>query len=335
MLSSIFKAYPEPPEVGYWGKPTSTIDWCEENYVVSPFVAEWANTVTNGLFVLLAVFVTWSAVHNRLEKRFAMIGLGLGTVGVGSWLFHMTLKYEYQLLDELPMIYATCIPAWSIFCEERQLLAKGANGANGTAGTVAVARKPTLLKQAVVALLVFGTATALTVIYLVYRDPTIHQTAYAVLNVLVVFSAGALASKYVSDPRARRNLRDTMALSISIFLTGYLLWQLDVHFCSFWIFIRRSLLKLPLGILLELHSWWHLLTGTGVYFYIVHLEYLRVLTHDQADQYTLVWHWKVFPELVLNAHRGSTKYSLEFMDKYVSDSGPGSAGPKDDRRKSE
>lgn len=74
MLSSIFKAYPEPPEVGYWGKPTSTIDWCEENYVVSPFVAEWANTVTNGLFVLLAVFVTWSAVHNRLEKRFAMIG---------------------------------------------------------------------------------------------------------------------------------------------------------------------------------------------------------------------------------------------------------------------
>ena len=28
-------------------------------------------------------------------------------IGVGSWLFHMALLYEMQLMDEVPMIYGT------------------------------------------------------------------------------------------------------------------------------------------------------------------------------------------------------------------------------------
>ncbi|SCW03625.1 LAFE_0G14598g1_1 [Lachancea fermentati] len=320
MLDALFRPYPEPPEVGYWGTPTSTIDWCEENYVVSPFIAEWSNTITNGLFVLLSVFVTYSALRNHLETRFVMIGLGFGTVGVGSWLFHMTLRYEYQLLDELPMIYATCIPAWSIFCEEAEILRRSKKDSE--------ASKP---KQVVVGSSVFLAAAILTVVYLVYRDPTIHQTAYAILNVVVVFSAGIMAHRYVQDQRAKRNLRNTMALSISIFLLGFLVWNLDNFFCSFWRYIRRSFLRLPLGIFLELHAWWHLLTGTGVYYYIVHLEYLRVLTHGQSDNYTLAWRWRIFPELVHKQNPIHTPYSLEFLDDYVGTS----SSEHPDRRKSE
>ena len=32
---------------------------------------------------------------------------GIAGIGVGSFLFHATLKYEAQLLDELPMIYTS------------------------------------------------------------------------------------------------------------------------------------------------------------------------------------------------------------------------------------
>lgn len=34
-------------------------------------------------------------------------------VGFGSWAFHMTLLYEMQLFDELPMVWGTC---YCIYC---------------------------------------------------------------------------------------------------------------------------------------------------------------------------------------------------------------------------
>jgi dihydroceramidase len=43
--------------------------------------------------------------------------LSLLVVGVGSWMFHMTLRWEYQLLDELPMIYCASI---MLYCMPRQ-----------------------------------------------------------------------------------------------------------------------------------------------------------------------------------------------------------------------
>ena len=41
--------------------------------------------------------------------RFRLCFASLTIVGLGSWLFHMTLQYEMQLLDELPMLWGSCI----------------------------------------------------------------------------------------------------------------------------------------------------------------------------------------------------------------------------------
>jgi len=37
----VFAPPENQPIVGYWGKPTSTLDFCEENYVMNFYMAEF------------------------------------------------------------------------------------------------------------------------------------------------------------------------------------------------------------------------------------------------------------------------------------------------------
>lgn len=260
-------AVPYPPEQphGFWGTPTSTIDWCEENYVVLRYIAEAVNTVTNLLFIALASYAIHTAWHARLEPRFLFTAGGFMLVGIGLWLFHMTLRYQFQLLDELPMIYATCIPFWSIFGEFKD---------KGGRLSVAVG--------------IFMAANLLTAVYLHLKDPTIHQAAYGLLNAAIIFKSVQITNSHVHDAVAKANLRKTMYLGISIFLLGYVLWNLDIHLCDLVRATRRRW-GMPYGFVLEGHGWWHIFTGTGVYYYLVYIEYLRCFTTGTEAFYAFRW----------------------------------------------
>jgi len=52
-----------------------------------------------------AGFGVYTILKYRLDKRFILNHAALALVSVGSWCFHMTLLYEFQLLDELPSKY--------------------------------------------------------------------------------------------------------------------------------------------------------------------------------------------------------------------------------------
>uniref|UniRef100_A0A8C9WMS8 Alkaline ceramidase n=1 Tax=Scleropages formosus TaxID=113540 RepID=A0A8C9WMS8_SCLFO len=118
MAPSVSHAHSDPsPPGGFWGPPTSTLDWCEENYFVSVFVAEFWNTVSNLLMILPPIYGAIRTSRDGLETRYVFAFLGLAAVGVGSWSFHMTLQYEMQLLDELPMIYSCCIFVYLLWTE--------------------------------------------------------------------------------------------------------------------------------------------------------------------------------------------------------------------------
>lgn len=278
-------AVPYPPEQanGFWGPPTLTIDWCEENYVVLPFVAEALNTATNAVFIALAGYAIVHAVQHKMEKRFVFASLGFMLVGVGLWLFHMTLHYEYQLLDELPMIYATCIPFWSVFSEKRS-----------TRGLIWVG------------IGIFTAANLLTAIYLYIKDPTIHQTAYGILNACIIFKLYTLANRHVHDPDARKGLNRALARGVLTFLFGYFLWNLDIHLCDHFRAIRRSW-GMPYGFLLEGHGWWHIFTGTGVFFYISYQEYLRCWLTGTHRFYR--FHWVLgLPQVVLVDEQGLQEF---------------------------
>lgn len=88
----------------------STIDWCEKNYITSEYIAEYWNTVT-GLFLILSSIVFYNrnkslinTNNTHIKQNFKNIYNLLILVGIGTMLFHSTLLYPFQLLDEIPMI---------------------------------------------------------------------------------------------------------------------------------------------------------------------------------------------------------------------------------------
>ncbi|KAI1321837.1 Alkaline ceramidase 3 [Mortierella claussenii] len=112
---------------GYWGPPTSSIDWCEDNYAISYYIAEFFNSFSSFAMILLGEAACHSI--NRLEAsmtknatqstpstssstsipslfRFKLAFRTITVVGIGSFLFHATLLHKMQMLDELPMLYS-------------------------------------------------------------------------------------------------------------------------------------------------------------------------------------------------------------------------------------
>ncbi|KAI8854110.1 ceramidase, partial [Chytridium lagenaria] len=94
---------------GYWGNITATIDWCETNHAVSHYVAEYWNTLSSVLYMILTVVGLFSSRVVSAEPRYWIGLLFFGMVGAGSALFHGTLLFEMQMLDEVPMIFCASI----------------------------------------------------------------------------------------------------------------------------------------------------------------------------------------------------------------------------------
>ena len=108
---------------GFWHPHTATLDWLEENYVISHYVAEFYNTQCSSLiFPFLAIYAGYRNYKSvGLPKQFIISFFIIGLVGIGSSLFHGTLKYSMQLADELPMIYGA---SQQLFCVIPHILHK-------------------------------------------------------------------------------------------------------------------------------------------------------------------------------------------------------------------
>lgn len=89
---------------GYWGPRTANTNWCEADYAVSHYVAEFWNSFSS--LVIVAHGVYGILRHPFMELRFYTSYLFFGVVGIGSFLFHATLWRSMQLADELPMMWA-------------------------------------------------------------------------------------------------------------------------------------------------------------------------------------------------------------------------------------
>ncbi|XP_040486817.1 alkaline ceramidase 3 isoform X4 [Ursus maritimus] len=216
---------PAADREGYWGPTTSTLDWCEENYAVTWYIAEFWNTVSNLIMIIPPIFGAIQSVRDGLEKRYIASYLALTVVGMGSWCFHMTLKYEMQLLDELPMIYSCCIFVYCMFeCFKMK------NSVN---------------YHLLFILVLFS--LIVTTVYLKVKEPVFHQVirhlqkrakcclfnsmaSPRVMYGMLVFTL-VLRSIYIVT-WVYPWLRGLGYTSLGIFLMGFLLWNIDNIFCD-------------------------------------------------------------------------------------------------------
>ncbi|ORY56677.1 ceramidase [Pseudomassariella vexata] len=272
-----------PAQDGFWGEKTSTLNFCEEDYVMSYYCAEVCNTLTNFLFVWLGTRGIRGCTKNSHPAIFVVAFIGYMVVGIGSTLFHASLKYPMQLVDELSMIYTTCFMCYATFAYRRS---------TGFSALLGIG--------------LIGLAWFITAWYHKTKDPKFHQDAYTVLTVTVVFSnmwimerrvRPALKARQEKRPAASsvpptdvimKQMWHMVATGLSIFLGGYLIWALDNEFCNT---IRgwRHHIQLPWAVVLEGHAWWHLMTGIGAYYYITWRIWIHRCLDGDEDKFRLNW----------------------------------------------
>lgn len=81
----------------------SSINWCELDYINSKFIAEYWNTLT-GLFLCFSSLYAYHTNDKNNVKNLHYSNKLLFLVGIGTMLFHGTLIYMFQLVDEIPMM---------------------------------------------------------------------------------------------------------------------------------------------------------------------------------------------------------------------------------------
>jgi len=169
-------------------------------------------------------------------------------VGLGSALFHMTLKHSMQLLDEVPMIWGSCYMGYCMHM---------------------VREKPGAVSRPIAVFLLTYCVTFLTV-YLIVPNPLVFQTLYGLCVVAMILQA--LRTLQLQHSYQVVSL---YVASVLFYLAGFILWNLDNQQCPTLVYLRSHLPQ-PLRPLLQLHAWWHVLAGYATYINIQHCLHHRL-----------------------------------------------------------
>ena len=92
------------PSIGFWEPHTSSIDFCEPNYLITKYIAEPHNAFSS-LAITVFGLIGLICGNPTQEMRFRVMYSIFAFVGVGSFALHTTLDWFTQSLDEVPMLW--------------------------------------------------------------------------------------------------------------------------------------------------------------------------------------------------------------------------------------
>ncbi|CAG8608899.1 13490_t:CDS:2 [Acaulospora morrowiae] len=251
-----------------------TVDWCEKNYAVTHYVAEFFNTLSSLCMVGAGAFGVY--MHSQgFEKRFQVCFATIIVVGIGSILFHGTLLFSLQLFDEVPMMFCVLVLCYSVI-ENRKERKYG--------------------NWFPVALIIWGLAvTAIMVIsgrhshdgMMQAIEFYVFQGSFVVMAATVYLHTVAI----VLNSKAGKGVTKLWTSGSAVFLIGYIGWHVDMHLCS-------SMYSLPFNVPNpQLHAWWHLTASYGSYLICALIAYDRSMRLGKSPKIRWIAHILPYVEL--------------------------------------
>lgn len=250
----------------------STVDWCEKNYMVVDYIAEFWNTITGLAIAISALYFRYN--HKTRELNNVLWYLIL--VSIGTVLFHATLLYKYQLLDEMPMLF--------IAMEYLRILT---NLSTFEAVTNSWTRTLLNMRMFFVIAIPFTYTIGpyaqifsfhatlkmyeITVLYMMYKvSKTLNKDVYSKL--FNSNSDGNLISSVPDMKRCKKKsfmeaqdifkfyifhkkkMLDHIVIGSTFYVVSMGLWLIENCFCTIE-YIEQ----------IQLHAWWHVLSSFGMY----------------------------------------------------------------------
>lgn len=225
----------------------ATIDWCEDNFTWSSWIAEFWNTLSSLAMVLFGLYGIWR--HAIFGRRFAFVFFTFSLVGLGSILFHATLVFPFQLLDELPM-------CWTGFVMMYVLTERYPEPRHSVWFPACIA-----LWAAVVTV-----CTSTHSNWQVY----LFQGSYIVVQIFCIY---AMTQFTWSGSKQRMRMRKSAAFDhtvkriwfsgVTVYALALICWVIDFKLCDYVNGHTDHHSIIPFNP--QLHAWWHVFAGFGSY----------------------------------------------------------------------
>jgi len=235
---------------GFWTS-SSSIDWCERNYVVSWFIAEFWNSISAAIIFFCGAYGVFHAIQMQTERRFMFYGLSVMMVGVGTFTFHGSLTYIGQLGDELPMVWCMMVLIYTMM--EMEVKVKLS------------LTLPTLL---------IGYSIVFSIIHAVGAFTRLFQLHFALLIIGTLYYAHKYVMKFPHP-----NLKALSLYYVGLWGVATIIWLFDQIFCERLHSLQIMNIHIPNP---QFHAVWHILTGFCAHIGMVFVRVIRYMVlYDQ------------------------------------------------------
>ncbi|QPC69515.1 hypothetical protein HYE68_000267 [Fusarium pseudograminearum] len=180
-----------------WGPQTSYLNFCEEDYIVTRYIAEFINTLSSLAYIVYGIYGLASCDKFPTASRLIPY-CGLMGVGICSGGYHMTLKYHTQMFDELSMHLLTTPLLY-------RLLSYDAS--------------PQRTK--VVGLVLSMLFTTVMITHVVLDEFLLHAISFGLRVLIIARRSLQIISQRTLELDTRRDLRNISIAGISFFIFGH------------------------------------------------------------------------------------------------------------------